>query len=361
MNSNNRCIEVRRDDYRATRVIEEKPEALQAGNVRLRVDRFALTANNVTYALAGDMLGYWDFFPTEAGWGRIPCMGWGEIVESAHAELPVGGRYYGWFPMARTVDMTASAIAQGLRDDGPHRAAHAAPYRTYVASDRDPFYQTGSDGEARQALLRALFITGYLADDFFGESDYHGAKAAIVISASSKTGIAFATTAQKRPGLEVVGVTSAGNVAFCNSLGCYDRVLRYDELDQLNAASDAVVIDMAGNAAALTTIHQKLGAALKYSMMIGMSHHDSDRSTPPDTGPAPELFFAPSQMEKRMADWGPDGYAERLRKAVLEFSGNSRQWLDIQEFQGSAGATAAWENLINGEVPPNIGQIVGLN
>ena len=37
---------------------------LAQGQVRLRVERFALTANTVTYATTGDTLGYWDFFPT---------------------------------------------------------------------------------------------------------------------------------------------------------------------------------------------------------------------------------------------------------------------------------------------------------
>ena len=34
---------------------------LAEGQVLFRVDRFALTANNISYALAGDSLGYWRF------------------------------------------------------------------------------------------------------------------------------------------------------------------------------------------------------------------------------------------------------------------------------------------------------------
>ena len=29
----------------------------------LAIDRFALTANNITYCVSGDMLGYWRFLP----------------------------------------------------------------------------------------------------------------------------------------------------------------------------------------------------------------------------------------------------------------------------------------------------------
>ncbi len=41
---------------------------------------------------------------------------------------PVGGRYYGWFPMATTVTFSATATPDGFRDDGAHRAS--APARS---------------------------------------------------------------------------------------------------------------------------------------------------------------------------------------------------------------------------------------
>lgn len=39
--------------------------ALSDNEVLLKVDKFALTANNISYGIAGDDLGYWRFFPTE--------------------------------------------------------------------------------------------------------------------------------------------------------------------------------------------------------------------------------------------------------------------------------------------------------
>ena len=64
-----------------------------------------------------------------ATWGRVPAMGWAEIVESANPDLPIGGRYYGWFPMATSVTFTATATRDGFRDDGAHRQSHAPVYR----------------------------------------------------------------------------------------------------------------------------------------------------------------------------------------------------------------------------------------
>jgi hypothetical protein len=46
--------------------------ALADGDVLLDVERFALTANNITYGVYGDRLGYWRFFPEDDTWGRIP-------------------------------------------------------------------------------------------------------------------------------------------------------------------------------------------------------------------------------------------------------------------------------------------------
>ena len=64
---------VNRADWHQHRLVEPGPPAEpEPGQALFRVDRFAFTANNISYALSGDMLGYWRFFPTEEGWGRIP-------------------------------------------------------------------------------------------------------------------------------------------------------------------------------------------------------------------------------------------------------------------------------------------------
>jgi hypothetical protein len=47
-------LEISRDDFTQTRFVDVEPASLVDGQVRLRVESFALTANNVTYALFGD-------------------------------------------------------------------------------------------------------------------------------------------------------------------------------------------------------------------------------------------------------------------------------------------------------------------
>ncbi len=280
MTTGNITLQIHRLRHGESRLCEATMPGLAEGQVRLRVERFAVTANTVTYATTGDVLGYWDFFPTgEPEWGCVPAMGWAEIVESRHPEVATGGRYYGWFPMARYVDMQVTPVAEGVRDDGPHRAAHAPVYRSYVATDRDAFYREGVDAEDRHALLRGLFITGWLAEDYFADNDWFGARRVVVLSASSKTAIGFAHCADARAGIEIIGVTSSRNHAFTHRLGCYDEVVTYDEITRLPAATPLVSIDMAGNGAVLAAVHAHLGDQLKHSMAVGRSHHEAPART----------------------------------------------------------------------------------
>jgi hypothetical protein len=355
------CLEQRRDDLARTRTDSRPAEPLADGEVRLRVERFALTANNVTYGVIGDLLGYWNFFPAEEeGWGRIPAMGWAELVESAHPEIETGGRYYGWYPMATECTVAATPTGSGIRDESAHREGQAPVYRSFAATDLDPLYAAGADAEDRHALLRGLFATAFVADEYFAERDYLGAGTVVVLSASSKTAIGFAQRAAAR-GLErVVGLTSAANAAFVESLGYYDEVLAYDQIDRIPDGADAVSVDLAGNGPLLELVHRRLGERLKHSMVIGMSHHDAPRGGV-SAGPEPVLFFAPAEIQKRAEEWGAERYGELLASALGEFVAGSRGWLAIERCHGPDAAARAYRDLFAGSIPPSKGLIVSLH
>jgi hypothetical protein len=353
-------LEVDRADHGQTRLVEETLQPLAEDSVRFHIERFALTANNITYAAFGDALGYWDFFPATDGFGRVPAMGFAQVVESTHPEVHVGGRYYGWYPMSSHIDVVVSRTGEGLRDDGEHRAKHAAVYRSYSATDRDPLYEVGEDAECRHALLRGLFMTGYLADDFLADQQYHGAERAVVISASSKTAISFAQRASLRGLGEVVGLTSARNLGFVEGLGFYDRVVAYEDLESIPADGDVVTIDMAGNGEVALRLDHHLGTRIRYAMSIGKSHHDAPAQTSDLKGASPEMFFAPSQVAKRISDWGREGYQQRVGDAVREFVAASRDWLTLHHASGPAEAQATWTEVHDGKIPPNVGPIVRL-
>jgi len=353
-------LEIDRKNHAVTRLVEEPLAELPPGQVRFRIERYAVTANTITYAVTGDALGYWNFFPTAPGWGRVPAMGWAEVVASAHPGVAPGRRYYGWFPMSRYVDMTVSPTADGLRDDGPHRAAHAPVYRAYTATDRDPFYQSGADAEDRHALLRGLFVTGFLAEDFFADNDYFGARRVLVLSASSKTAIGFAQCADAREGIEAIGVTSPANHAFVHGLGCYDEVVSYDDIHAVPSNAPIVSIDMSGNGEVLERVHRHFGDRLKHSMAIGRSHHDSPPRAEGLPGPRPAFFFAPTQVKKRVQDWGPLGYQERIAAALHRFVDASHAWLKVTRSSGPDAAAAAWRAVHDAKVAPDVGHVVSM-
>ena len=71
--------------------------ALQPGQARLALDRFALTANNITYAAFGEAMKYWQFFPAgDPAEGCLPVWGFADVVESLASGLDVGRRVWGY-------------------------------------------------------------------------------------------------------------------------------------------------------------------------------------------------------------------------------------------------------------------------
>jgi hypothetical protein len=361
MTTRNVTLQIDRSNHGSSRIEEADLPPLGPGQVRLRIDRFALTANTVTYATTGDTLGYWDFFPTgAAGWGNVPAMGWAEVMESHQPELAVGSRYYGWYPLARYVDFTATPTPDGFRDDGAHRAAHAPVYRAYTATNRDALYEAGADAEDRHALLRGLFITGWLAEDYFADNDWFGARRVLVLSASSKTAIGFAHCADARPGIEVIGVTSARNHGFTHALGCYDEVVTYEEIASVPRVTPIVSIDMAGSGPVLADVHAHFGDRLQHSMAIGRSHHEAPGRSGNLPGPKPAFFFAPTQVKKRVQDWGARGYQQRIAAALQTFIASSRRWLHVQHPRGPDAAAATWREVHGGKTPADVGYVVSL-
>ncbi len=355
---------VRKDSLAQTRLHEAPDLPLAAGEVRCRIDRFALTSNNITYAAFGDAMNYWQFFPTaQDGWGVVPVWGFATVVQSLHPGVAVGERLYGYWPMAdHAVLQPARLTAAGFNDAAPHRRELHAVYNQYLRCSADPFYSV--DSEDAQALLRPLFITSWLIDDFLADNAFFGADTMLLSSASSKTAYGTAYQLARRPGLQVVGLTSARNKAFCESLGCYTRVLAYDELAQVPAQASAVYIDFAGNAGLRRAVHSRF-PNLKYSCSIGGTHVEQLGGARDLAGPRPVLFFAPAQVKKRNADWGPQALGQRLVQAWQGFhakvANHAAPWLWVDHHQGAAAVQAAYLQVLAGQGDPARGHVLSLS
>jgi hypothetical protein len=353
------AFEVGRPRWEETRVAPvPRSDALDDGQVELRVDRFALTANNVTYAVAGEMLDYWGFFPAEEGWGRIPVMGFGDVLRSAHPDVDEGERYFGFFPMATHLTIQAKPHPEGVVDAAPHRSGHAPVYRQYTRTKDDPLWS--ADGEDALMLLRGLFLTSFLIDDFVEDNARFGARRLVVSSASSKTSIALAFQAAQREGLEVVGLTSPAHTAFVEGLGFYDTVLSYDAIESIPSDVPSIFVDMAGNADVVRRIHDVLGPALRHHAMVGATHWQAGGPSPGEPAVEPVFFFAPAQAGKRAAEWGAAGLQARLADAWGRFAKSTPDWLEVRRHSGPDAVAAVYADTLAGRTEPRHGNVLSL-
>ena len=351
---------VRKDDWRNTRFSEEPAAgALAPGRVRFRVDRFAFTANNVTYAVAGDMLGYWRFFPSEEGWGRIPTMGFGDVVASTHPEVAEGTRCFGFFPMSRYLEIQPGEVTPSqIVDAAPHREGLAPAYAQYSPVDHDSLYTP--DTEDLLILLRGLFLTSFLAEDFLADQELHGARAVLISSASSKTSIALAYQVASRGQARSIGLTSPRNLDFVKGIGCYDEVLLYDEIGSLPAEVPAVFVDMAGDGGVTSAIHHHFRDQLKFACNIGVTHWDAGPAAASLPGPKPEFFFAPTQIQKRIKDWGAAGFRERVGSAWTGFRDAASTWLRVERGYGPTAVERIYTDTLEGRAAPATGHVLSL-
>lgn len=351
---------VRRDDWRTGRCTRaELPAAPVAGQVVLRVDRFALTANNVSYALTGDLLGYWKFFPAEAGWGRLPVMGFGDVLASAHPEVKPGERVFGFFPMSTHLVVEAGDAGPAhFVDVAAHRADTALAYRQYLRVAADPHYDAAR--EDALLLLRGLFLTSFLVDDFLADGDGFGAHTVVVSSASSKTAIALAFCLARRKAGAVVGLTSARNRDFVTTLGCYDRVLAYDDVTTLDAQAPCVFVDHSGDGAVVGAVHRHFADNLRHSAIVGATHWSGARPAKNLPGATPTFFFAPAQLEKRRAEWGQAGFDTRLGDAWRSFLAFADGWLRVVRGNGPGDVERVYHDVLEGRARPDEGHILSM-
>ncbi len=357
---------VARNDLQQSKTIETQlPDAaaLPDDALLVKVTRFAFTANNITYAVLGDRLKYWQLFPAPEGFGNIPVWGFGEVIASKHPAVATGETLFGYFPMATHLVIEAADVSKrGLRDAAAHRQGVAPVYNAYTRVSGDPAF-TDKQGDY-QALLRPLFMLSFLVDDFLAENGFFGAKAVMLSSASSKTAYGLAHLLHARGnGIKVIGLTSAGNTAFVTSLGCYDEVVTYASLTSLPTNSPVAYVDMAGNGPLRAALHRHFGEQMKYSGIIGLTHRKPTSDAPAQAlpGAEPQFFFAPDQIRKRTGELGPAGFNERFLAAWSGFAPNLDQWMKVIEHRGPAAVQRAYLDTLNGRVPPDQGLILSLS
>jgi hypothetical protein len=330
-------------------------------DVLVKVEQFAFTANNMTYALIGASTGwYWDFFPAPRGWGRIPVWGFGKVVASEVGDVEIGENLFGYFPMSTHVVLKPGKIrTDSLHDTSEHRAHLSPAYNYYLRASANPAFDAESKREIM--LLRPLFFASFLVHDLFMERSGPVADTIAITSASSKTaiGLAHLLSLSKDRASHIVGMTSERNLDFVRGTGVYDRVLAYDDPEIL-ASGSVVVADFSGNAELIGKLQNALGDRAMLFCLIGYTHSDR-RSL--DIGDDAKMlrFFAPDRIRKRVREWGAGEFDRRYNEALQAYIRQSRGWLRIVEGFGPKAVDEIFERVSRNQIRPEEGHVLSLH
>lgn len=346
-------IEVTRGALAQYHIAELAQSALPEGAIACTIEHYALTANNITYAVMGEAMHYFDFFPAQdAQNGVVPVWGFAKVSASNHSDVAVGERLYGYWPMADHVVLHPAKVSNDAFFDGaPHRAGLASVYNNYR--------RLGSEAEDRQAeeiraLFEPLFLTSFLIEDTLRRADFHGASSALLTSASSKTAMALAHVLKAAsPNVKRIGLTSSGNKDFVAQTGLYDQIVTYDAIETIDKNVTSVSVDFAGNGDVLRRIHTHFDSALAYSMLVGATHVDGRGGAKDLAGPQPILFFAPTSAETLMRELGPAGFAAAIAARWTEFAGFAGDLVNISHVKGSAAISEKYVQLLAGKIAPD--------
>lgn len=354
-------LELNRKELHDIRFVDGDPPPPADGEALLRVESFGLTANNITYAVFGDAMNYWGFFPaSDPEWGKLNVWGYAHVEESRNSGLPEGMRVYGYLPCASHVVVVPFRINEkGFFDAAAHRADLPSAYQGYRDVETDAVYS--ADREAEHILFFPLFFTSFLIDDFLADEDFFGADTVVISSASSKTAIIAAYLLAKRDGIKVVGLTSQSNREFVDGLNIYDSVCLYDAVSDL-PGERAVYVDISGDGAVRTDVHAHYGDRLAHSSTVGATHWTEITSgTGELAGPSPVFFFAPDRIAKRGDDWGAAELDRKVAESWAPFAQWAAGWLRIERISTEDEIGRAYLELLDGKVDPASGIVVNLS
>jgi hypothetical protein len=357
-------FQIRKDNYLTNRIVDSSlsESDIGDGEVLVKIDRFAFTANNITYAVVGDQFGYWQFFPPTGDdvkdWGILPVWGFADVVASNAEGVPVGERLFGYFPPATYLKMTPTHVSK-LRwiDGAAHRAPLPSGYNAYRRVLAEPNYTKAMDDF--RMLLFPLHLTSYCLYDNLQDNNWFGAEQVVVISASSKTSIGLGyALADDENAPKSIGMTSSRNLEMVSNLSIYDSTVTYDNLTEIDASKPTVIVDMSGNGDVLGRLHKHLGDNMKFCSNVGFTHWEDGGMGPDFIQQRSEMFFAPSHIQKRLKDWGPEIFEQKTTQFMQSTIRRSASWLKLTQLDGLNGLAEVYQDVCEGKVSPEAGLII---
>jgi hypothetical protein len=100
-------------------------------------------------------------------------------------------------------------------------------------------------------------------------------------------------------------------------------------------------------------------------LTVGMTHWDNEITAEDALGKAmlrerTEFFFAPAHIQKRVKDWGHEGYNQKTSEFMKTRSIQSTDWMQVKKIIGLENFISTYEEFVSGNINPSEGIIVEL-
>ncbi|HMV42286.1 MAG TPA: DUF2855 family protein [Leptospiraceae bacterium] len=354
-------FKISKDEFTKTEFTQKEFPTLQEGQILLEIYKFAFTANNITYVNLGESVGYWNFFPEKDNWGVVPVWGFGKVIESKNENIPIGEKFYGYYPTASHVVLNPNNVKEnGFVDSSEHRSKLPSLYNYYSNVQNDTLYT--EDTENIQLIYRPLFTTAFLIKEMILSNKIYNAKSILLTSASSKTGLALADllfyNRNKDFSFDIIGLTSERNLNFIKNLEYFQNVFHYKKIDAI-PKEDVCIIDFSGNKNILSELNSHFGEKLKFLSLVGMVHWEEKLDKQDSINGT--VFFAPTQIKKTMKELGPKNFQKNLSDEYNQFIHKTKDWIQFEEINNAEKFKELYLNILSGKTSPEKGYIVSLN
>lgn len=388
-------IATRRKALEETVVLQDELAALQPGEIRLRVDKVGLSANNLFYAQMGEapFLKFFAVYPLgeeHKDLANVPAWGVATVTESANPEFSPGEQFRGFLHMTNVVQMKARRTPEGFQAFGGDRDRINQAYNGFLAVDPEGTSPIRGSGEKSDLAMTSApgASSGFILYELLKMHGFYGGNSIVLTSASSKLSLATALLLrdERRSGAvqRVIGYTAAGNAEFVAATGLYDDVIGYDESLPPDSALKHVLVDVAGDAA----VYKRSKAQFIKAFAVGGTHGDAEASVFTAFGPSGflkmfidmvgpeglkrwasrrlnpqlEMFFAPTVINALLSRWGREEMDRKSDAALTDFvdAAVDQGWIHVERSETPEAIQAAYRRIVQGKVPPSEAVILSL-
>lgn len=180
-------------------------------------------------------------------------------------------------------------------------------------------------------------------------------------------GTAFAFKRQQRETPKLIGLKSHKNLPFFHSLGIYDQVLSYDQVDQIETGVNTVNLNFSGDYDIIRRVHRHLEHDLVLSLNIGLAHWENVDSAadllspqPGVVGPMPMPFLMFNRIIEVEAKWGGDQLQDRFQQNLEPFLKFVGCHMKLLTGKGDTDVTRLCGKVLNKRVAPDEGVLLSV-